>query len=156
MASVRGSDLEDAVVFFGSRNLPEISEAIRHCDLGVIPNRKSIFTRINTPTRIFEYLSQGKPVIAPAVPGIQDYFGPDDLIFFELGDAKDLASKIEFAVNHPQEVAASVTRGQGVYARHKWSSERRKFHTFVGDLTRTQNEGRATIPRRNPALETQP
>ena len=60
-------------------------------DIGVIPNRRSIFTEINTPTRIFEYLSQGKPVIAPRVPGIVDYFGPEDLVFFELGDADDLA-----------------------------------------------------------------
>ena len=62
----------------------KIVEAIDECDVGVIPNRRSIFTELNTPTRIFEYLSRGKPVIAPSAPGIQDYFSGDALVFFAI------------------------------------------------------------------------
>jgi glycosyltransferase involved in cell wall biosynthesis len=122
--SVRGTAVGEAVRYFGAKNLTEIVKAIGACDVGVIPNRRSIFTEINTPTRIFEYLSQGKPVIAPRAPGILDYFGPDDLIYFELGSVEDLTKKFAYAYRSPAEVAASVLRGQAIYQNHTWRRER--------------------------------
>lgn len=100
----------------------------------VIPNRRSIFTEINTPTRIFEFLSQGKPVIAPRVPRILDYFGLEELVFFELGDADDLAVKMEYAFGHPEEIVRIVERGQEVYRMHKWRSERLRLVSLTNRL----------------------
>ncbi len=117
MKSVQGTALEGAVHYLGPKKLEDIVDAIRESDVGVIPNRRSIFTELNTPTRIFEYLSQGKPVIAPGAPGILDYFDPEDLVVFELGDVDDLAQKMEFVFFHPKEVAGIVERGQEVTGR---------------------------------------
>jgi glycosyltransferase involved in cell wall biosynthesis len=134
MDSVRNSDLQPAVRHFGPKKLEQIAQAIGECDVGVIPNRRSIFTELNTPTRIFEYLSQGKPVIAPRAPGILDYFGPRELVLFELGDADDLAAKIEYVFAHPEEMLRMVECGQEVYQTHKWSSERSRFVSLAKDL----------------------
>jgi len=139
LSSVRNSALEKSVRFFGPKTLEQIVEAIDECDVGIIPNRRSIFTEINTPTRIFEYLSQGKPVIAPAVPGIRDYFSDEQLIFFELGDANDLARKLEYVCLHPEEVAKTVELGQAVYRDHRWSAERTKFTNLTGELLTARN-----------------
>jgi glycosyltransferase involved in cell wall biosynthesis len=128
------SELCQAVRYLGPKKLEEIVEAIRECDVGIIPNRRSIFTELNTPTRIFEYLSQGKPVIAPRAQGILDYFGPQELVYFALGDADDLAAKMEYVFRHPEEMLRIVERGQGVYQAHKWSSERRQFVSIVDGL----------------------
>ncbi len=116
--SVKGSSLESSVRYLGPKKLEQIVEGIDTCDVGIIPNRRSIFTEINTPTRIFEYLSRGKPVIAPTAPGIQDYFAGGQLIFFELGNATDLARAIEYVHSHPAEVSNIVQLGQGVYTQH--------------------------------------
>src|SRR5665213_3923841 len=101
MNFVRQNGLDGVVRHLGQKVQSEITEAIQNCDVGIIPNRLNAFTEINTPTRIFEYLSLGKPVIAPQARGITDYFGPQDLIFFELGNTDDLAKKIEFARTRP-------------------------------------------------------
>ena len=93
METVKESGLEQAVHYKGQKPLEEIVEAIETCDVGVIPNKRSIFTELNTPTRIFEYLALGKSVIAPRASGITDYFGEDSLIFFELGDARRSGAK---------------------------------------------------------------
>ena len=98
------------------------------------PNHRNIFTEINTPTRIFEYLALAKPVIAPRTKGIRDYFGDDELIFFDVGNADDLARKIEFAFFHPTEVAETVKRGQAVYLSHTWSRERLTLVNSIGEL----------------------
>ena len=134
MESARQRGLDRNVDYLGPCNLNEIVEAIEDCDLGIIPNHRNIFTEINTPTRIFEYLALAKPVIAPKARGIQDYFGDNDLIFFELGNADDLARKIEFAYSHPEEVADTVKRGQAVYLSHTWSRERLILLKSICDL----------------------
>jgi glycosyltransferase involved in cell wall biosynthesis len=134
MASARQRDLDRNIDYLGVRNLNEIVAAIEDCDLGIIPNHRNIFTEINTPTRIFEYLALAKPVIAPRAKGIQDYFGDDGLIFFELGNADDLARKIEFVFSHPAEVEETVKRGQQIYLSHTWTRERLTLLNSISEL----------------------
>lgn len=127
MATVSEKGLEKAVHYFGSMRLEQLVPAIAECDIGVIPNKRSIFTEINTPTRIFEYLALGKPVVAPRAPGIQDYFDEDALILFELGNADDLALKLTWVANHPQESFEMTKRGQAIYLEHTWSKEQERL-----------------------------
>ena len=134
MEMARDRQLENNIDYLGVQNLNGIVEAITACDLGIIPNQKNIFTEINTPTRIFEYLALGKPVIAPRTKAIQDYFGDRDLVFFELGNAAGLARKIEYAFSHPKEVTETTQRGQRVYLDHTWTRERSQFLDAVGEL----------------------
>jgi len=76
-------------------------------------------------------------VIVPKTEGIQDYFGENDLIFFEVGDADDLARKIEFAYSHPVEVSETVKRGQEIYLSHTWSREKLTFLNSISELLET-------------------
>jgi glycosyltransferase involved in cell wall biosynthesis len=137
MDKVRSLGLEGNIRYFGARQLEDLAREIEDCDLGVIPNQRNTFTDINTPTRIFEYLALGKPVIAPRTPGIQDYFDPDSLLFFESGDSEELSEKIEYAASHPSELSAIAERGQQVYMAHNWQQEREKLVSMVAELIRT-------------------
>jgi glycosyltransferase involved in cell wall biosynthesis len=119
--------LGGAVKYLGPKSQKEIVAAIQGCDVGVIPNRNNAFTEINTPTRIFEYLSVGKPVVAPRAKGITDYFGPDDLVYFQLGDASQLAAQLEFIHRQPDRAREIALRGQEIYQQQRWSSARGKF-----------------------------
>ena len=103
-------------------------------DVGVIPNKRSIFTDINTPTRIFEYLALGKPVVAPRAPGIQDYFSEESLVFFNLGEADDLALKLAWVALNQKEALEVASRGQAVYLEHAWSKESEKLLRRTADL----------------------
>ena len=134
MDSVQKRGLQENVEYLGVKNRRQIVEAINNCDLGIIPNHRNTFTEINTPTRIFEYLALGKPVIAPRTRGIRDYFGDGELIFFEVGDANDLARKIEFAFSNPAEVGQIVARGQQIYLAHNWTREKSNLLNRIGGL----------------------
>jgi glycosyltransferase involved in cell wall biosynthesis len=124
LKKVRDNHLEDRVQYFGPKRLEDLVTEIDKCDIGVIPNHRNAFTDINTPTRIFEYLALGKPVIAPRTPGIQDYFNEESLLFFEPGNADHLARQIEFASSHPEEMLEIARSGQRVYREHSWDQER--------------------------------
>lgn len=130
----KGKGLQEAVHYLGPRQLEDLAREIESCDVGVIPNHKNSFTDINTPTRIFEYLALGKPCIAPRTSGIQDYFGSDSLVFFESGDAEDMARRIEYVFSHPTEVTEIVKRGQEVFREHSWQKERQRLIGVVSEL----------------------
>jgi glycosyltransferase involved in cell wall biosynthesis len=126
--------LAGCVKFLGQKKLEELVQEIQACDVGVIPNQRNPFTDINTPTRIFEYLALGKPVIAPSTPGILDYFAGDSLMLFESGNADDLARQIEWAAHNYPEAVRIAERGQQIYMQHHWQQERRTLVDLVGGL----------------------
>ena len=134
LEEARRRSLESRVHYLGPRSVEGLVQEIEQCDVGIIPNQRNAFTEINTPTRIFEYLSLGKPVIAPRARGISDYFNAGSLIFFELGDVQDLAKMIEYVFFHPSEAKAIVERGQEIYREHDWPEERRRLTNLVADL----------------------
>lgn len=126
--------LADKVQYLGPRRLEDLAQEIENCDVGIVPNQRNAFTEINTPTRIFEYLALGKPVIAPRTPGIQDYFSPESLVFFESGNAGDLAEKIEYVATHYCDAIRIAERGQCVFLRHTWGEERRILVSLVSGV----------------------
>jgi glycosyltransferase involved in cell wall biosynthesis len=134
MDKARDLGLENCVRYLGPKSLEELVREIEACDVGVIPNHRNAFTDINTPTRIFEYLALGKPVIAPATPGIQDYYGPESLFFFESGNAEELAQKIEYVYSHASQASEIAERGQQVYLAHTWREERQTLVNLVSGL----------------------
>lgn len=134
LAQAESKGLTDCVQYLGPRSLEDLVREIDACDVGMIPNHRSDFAAINTPTRIFEYLALGKPVIAPRTAGICDYFDDGSLVFFEAGDADDLARKTEHVYRNPDEVLEITRRGQEVYREHSWASEKQRLTGLAATL----------------------
>lgn len=134
MSKVRQLGLDTRVHYRGPKKLEQLAGEIQGCDVGIVPNQRNTFTDINTPTRIFEYLAMGKPVIAPATLGVQDYFGPESLVFFEAGNSEDLARKMELVASHPEDAMRIAELGQHVYTAHSWQQEREKLVNLVAEV----------------------
>lgn len=149
LKKVRDNNLEGSVHYFGPKRLEDLVTEIDKCDIGVIPNHRNPFTDINTPTRIFEYLALGKPVIAPSTAGILDYFNEESLLFFEPGNVDHLAKQIEFASSHPEEILEIARKGQQVYREHTWEQER---ETLLSRATAILPKGRVESVRPDPDI----
>jgi len=134
METVRAKGLQDIVHYFGPRRLEELVHEIEGCDVGVIPNQRNPFTDINTPTRIFEYLAIGKPVIAPNTLGIRDYFDHQSLFYFEPGNAEDLARQMQYSYSHRSELPEITRKGQQIYLAHTWEQERQSLLAGVNRI----------------------
>jgi glycosyltransferase involved in cell wall biosynthesis len=138
LALAKRKGLDDCVCYLGPQSRDGIARCIASSDLGLVPNHRSRFTELNMPTRIFEFLAMGKPVIAPDTRGVKDYFGPGELLFFELGNPEDLARMIQWSFHHPAEVVRTVERGCRIYQQYRWSSEKACYLSLVESLvTRT-------------------
>jgi glycosyltransferase involved in cell wall biosynthesis len=136
LETARAKGMQDVVNYLGARKLEELVHDIESCDVGVIPNQRNAFTDINTPTRIFEYLAIGKPVIAPNTLGIRDYFDEQSLMYFEPGNAESLAKQMVQAYSHRQELAQIASKGQQIYLAHTWEQER---ETLLAGVNRILN-----------------
>jgi glycosyltransferase involved in cell wall biosynthesis len=134
LSDVAELELADQVFYHGYVQPESIAEEISRCDLGLIPNRRNVFTEVNLPTRIFEFLSLGKPVIAPQTRGILDYFDEESLYFHEAGNAENLAEVIFEIYSNPEECQARLERGIAVYQQHRWELQRLRFLELVEGL----------------------
>jgi glycosyltransferase involved in cell wall biosynthesis len=128
--------LQDCVHYLGEQPQLVIARAVAACDVGIVPNLKTVFTEINLPTRIFEYLALGKPVIVPETQGIQDYFSKEKILYFKGGQASSLASQIRWVFDHPDEARSIVRKGQEVYRNHLWKDEEERFMKLVSGIVR--------------------
>ena len=124
----------DIVRYHGAKTQDEIAEAILNCNVGIVPNRRSSFIEINFPTRLFEYLAMHRPVIGPRTKGICDYFGPEQLLMFEPNSVADLAAKILWVRDNPEQANAVVENGLQVYRENLWSREKARFLGKVATL----------------------
>jgi len=131
---VEDLNLQNIVNYHGHVSLETIATDIRSIDIGLIPNNKSVFTEINMPTRIFEYLCMGKPVIASRTRGILDYFDEDSLCFFEPGNSESLSEVILGLYSNPLKSQTILNKGITVYKEHRWELERQRFLNLVRDL----------------------
>ena len=131
---VKNLNLQNRVIFHGSVPLEEIAKALSTIDVGIVPNRKNAFTELNFPTRIFECLAMGKPVIAPRTQGILDYFDEESLFLFEPGNAKELAKQIIEVYSNSAQRQQIVERGMEVYLQYTWKMQSQQLVNLVRDL----------------------
>lgn len=126
--------VRDLVHYRGARKPDQMAAEIEQCTVGVIPNQRNAFTDINTPTRIFEYLALGKPVVAPNTRGILEYFSSDELFYFAPGDVDEMAEALCQVAGDLEGATMSAEKGQQIYLRHTWQNERESLVQTVLEL----------------------
>jgi glycosyltransferase involved in cell wall biosynthesis len=127
-------NLRQIVNYYGFIHLESIARAIEDIDIGLIPNKRNSFTEINMPTRIFEYLCMGKPVIAPKTKGIVDYFSEDSLNFFEPGSVANLSEVVLDVYRKPSHSRAVLDKGMANYHMHRWELQKHHFVDLMKEL----------------------
>ncbi len=83
------------VFLMGHRSYGELPSYLRQFDVCVIPFVIDDVTRATDPVKVYEYLSQGKPVVATAMPELSDR---SSLIYLA-ENAVDFACKLDLAVS---------------------------------------------------------
>lgn len=137
--------IANLVHYHGAASRTQIADAIKAADLGVVSCQPSPFTKINLPTRIFEFLSLKCPVVAPATAGIQDYFNSDQLSLYRPGDADDLAATIRWVWRNPAPVRTKIDRAHEVYLANAWTKQKATFLACLNGLIVPESRSR---PRR--------
>jgi glycosyltransferase involved in cell wall biosynthesis len=109
-----------------SEELVELGQELPVSYLGLIRDKKELMQLVSAATlfifpslteamsmMLLEVVSMQTPVIASDIPANKAILATDEVLFFESGNAHDLAEKISYALDHPQEMKA---RAEKAYA----------------------------------------
>lgn len=127
-------NLKGFVEIKGSVINDEIAKFIPQIDLGIIPNRSNLFTQLNFPVRIFEYITYKKAVVVPRTQGIKDYFDENAIYFFEPGNIQDLSETIYRIYQSKNEVQQVINKSYDVYRQYTWRSQKENLIKLVTEL----------------------
>jgi glycosyltransferase involved in cell wall biosynthesis len=84
---------------------------------------------------LLEVASVGKPVVASNIPENSQVFSADEVLYFQVGDASDLAEKIEFALSNKEYMVKLGRKAQErVYLSHLWDDIALKYEEFYKKL----------------------
>jgi len=140
----RTRHLEQVINYHGFVGPERIAAAIRSADVGLIPNIPTVHWEYATPTRMFEYLYLGKPVIVPRTKAILDCFDEEAVLFFESGNADSLANVLLEAYANPVKAQAVSEKGSSIcYQKYRWATQKQHFV----DIMRTLMKGVTTRDR---------
>ena len=85
---------------------------------------------------LLEAAALGAPVVCSDIDENRAVLG-DTALYFRSGDAGDLARKLEYGLDHPEEMATRGSAAQAhVRARYSWPAIVRRYETFYDDLAR--------------------
>lgn len=120
--------VEKHLLFTGFIPHEEMPRAISEADVGVV----SKIIDLMLPTKLFEYVAMGKPVISSAQPTIKDYFGSDSILFYEPNNEVDLAECIFTLYSKPDKAKSLVRQASIIYDVCRWK-EMKKIYVSVYD-----------------------
>jgi len=114
---VNDKNLNAFIEFTGWIDLKTLSKYISISDVCLIPFLKTRVNERGVPNKLFEYIVHEKPVIASKLTGMSLTFFDDEVLFFEPGNANDLAEKILWCYQNPKEIKKLVENAKQRYKK---------------------------------------
>ena len=102
--------------------------------VGVVPNLPNDLNRFALPTKLFEYIALGVPVVAARLPTLGEYFTSDEVHFFEPGSSGDLARALMETVQNPDEAMARSRAALARIADYAWPISKARYVALLASL----------------------
>jgi glycosyltransferase involved in cell wall biosynthesis len=134
---IRDYGLEKRVVLAGWVPFSDLAQWFVQGDVGLVPwQTEELFPPQIIPTKMFEYMSFGMPVVVSNRPTISRFMdGLECGLLVEPGDSKGFAEAIEYLLNHPGEASRMGERGkQAVKQAYCWDTEGEKLLALYRQL----------------------
>lgn len=128
-------DLRDRVRLGGNLPIDAIPQLIDQADLGVVPYRRNPFTDLLYPSKAFEYIVMGVPVIMSRTGAVVELFGGVPDMFFQPEDVDDLAAHILRLYHHPERRQQLLEQARRSYAPFAWERQRKAYVLLMRRIT---------------------
>ncbi|WP_406656880.1 glycosyltransferase family 4 protein [Methanolobus sp. ZRKC2] len=130
---VAEKDLGNFIKFTGWVDIKDLSRYISISDVCVIPFLKTKVNERGVPNKLFEYTIHEKPVIASRLKGMALTFSDKEILFFEPGNPDDLAKKILWCFENPEETGKMTTSSKQRYEEdYSWDKMENSLHKCYG------------------------
>jgi glycosyltransferase involved in cell wall biosynthesis len=143
--------VSDRVEFRGFVSHDQIPSLLSDAAAGVSPQRGGVFGSLVFSMKVAEYVALGLPVICSGIATMRDYFSDDELLFFEPGNAEDLARAIHDLLADPAAAAERAARSRLRLDKLDWPTQKLSLVETVEALAGSQpRHSRRRARVRNP------
>ena len=136
----------ERVVLHGRMKLDDLVPVLRSMDAGIVPLERNPATELMLSVKLMECLSQGIPVIAPRLAGIQRYFTEDMLFFFDPGDVPSLSQAI-LAARDPSERTRRVRAAESFLTQYSWDTHKSSLLEIYGYSANASSSADGAVTR---------
>ncbi|MEM1126186.1 MAG: glycosyltransferase family 4 protein [Bacteroidota bacterium] len=126
----------DRTRFVGWLTRPAMAEALAQARVGVVTLHPVPRYLGNYPTKLFEYMAAGLPVVVSDFPQLRPFVEEHRCgVLVNPLDPKAIGEAIAWLLEHPEEAAAMGQRGRdAVRDRYNWDREAARLIQFYGGL----------------------
>ena len=123
--------IADRLEFRGFVPNNQIPSLVSDAAAGISSQRDDTFGSLVFSMKVAEYIALGLPVICSRIATMRHYFSDDELLFFESGNAEDLARAIRDLLTHPAAAEERAARSRIKLDKLDWSAQK---ETLVGTV----------------------
>jgi len=127
-------NVRDRVHHLGFVPFEQMIEEILLADVCVVAVKASPYSVLVHTNKMYEYMALERPVIASRLDSVAAYAPEEAVLYFEPGNASDLADKLVWAASHPDDLARRVVRANALYERLRWEREKQSYLAEYRDL----------------------
>jgi glycosyltransferase involved in cell wall biosynthesis len=109
--------LENSVILNNRESLENIYKLIKNADIGIVPYKDDFFMQLAFSTKLFEYVLSGIPVVTSRLRPAQLIFPEDSIFYVKPNNAEELAEKIVFLCENPEERKIRVKKAYNSYLK---------------------------------------
>ena len=126
--------LHEHVLLGGFVPIDSIPALVASADLGVVPYRQNPFTDLLYPTKAFEYIIMGVPVVMSSTGAVTELFPNVPDMFVPPEDVDALATRILDLYRDPRRLQALLEAAQRAYAPYAWENQRERYLAVMRGL----------------------
>jgi glycosyltransferase involved in cell wall biosynthesis len=132
----------------------QIPSLVGNAAAGISPQREDTFGSLVFSMKVAEHIALGLPVICSGIATMRHYFSDDEVLFFDPGNAADLARTINELLTNPENAQERAARSREKLGKLDWPGQREALVETVEALARPRRPGslRAAGPVRIPWL----
>jgi len=94
-------NLQNNVILNGSIRREEIPDIINNHDIGIVPHPCTPYLNLSLPTKAFEYVNSGLPVVSTKIESLFDVLDNNCITYAEDGNPKEFSEAIKYLCLNP-------------------------------------------------------
>lgn len=112
----------------------ELPAFIAQADVHIVAVGRDPLHDLVLPTGVMASIMLGVPTVSTRTIATQYYFDARVLLSYDLGDARDLAERLEWLAQHPETRAAMSQQGSEHLTQVVWSRERQRYLGLLSSI----------------------
>lgn len=127
LATAEKLGVADRVEHLGFVPFERMVEEILLADVCVVAVEKNPYSVLVHTNKMFEYMALQRPVIMSHLDAVAAYLPDDAALYFESGNATQLADRLVEVAQNPEAAQARVQRASALYREHQWENEKQQY-----------------------------